>query len=57
MDNKFLNNSELWALTDKGLDALNAMVQRGIDTDLAFELLNCLFKEEEIYERLQEATQ
>jgi len=50
LDNNFLNKDTVWALNDRGLDALNTIVQNGIDLDLAFELLNALFNENEIYE-------
>lgn len=52
----FLNKDILWALNDRGLDAFNFMVQKGLDFDLAFELLSHIFREEEIYEPLKETS-
>lgn len=49
-NSQFLNKDVLWALNERGLDALNLMVRKGLDMDLAFELLGKLFEEDEIYE-------
>lgn len=51
-NNKFINQDTVWALSDRGLDALNSIFRYVPDMDLAFELLTVLFTEEEIYERI-----
>lgn len=50
----FLNKDILWALSDAGLNALNSLVQKGMDADLAFELLSQIFMEEELFGPLKE---
>lgn len=52
--NGFLNKDILWALSDAGLNALNSLVQKGMDADLAFELLSQIFMEEELFGPLKE---
>ena len=54
VSNNFINKDTVWALSDRGLDALNVIYRYVPDMDLAFELLTVLFAESEIYERIDE---
>ncbi len=47
--NVFINEDIVWSLSDRGLDALNLFIRKGLDMDLAFELLPLILKEEELY--------
>jgi hypothetical protein len=47
---KLINYSQVWALNKTGRELFDTLVKGGMDVDLAFEFLNIVYSDAELYQ-------